>query len=69
MHINGDTVDIQGQRYLVASRGQRLMGQFLDGVVYAGIALVGMLLGFVTFGLLGFVGASPHWRTRCSRTG
>ena len=56
MHIIGDTVDIQGQRYLVASRGQRLMGQFLDGVVYAGIALVGMLLGLVTFGLLGFVG-------------
>ncbi len=56
MHINGDTVEIQGARYLVATRGQRLIGQFLDGVIYGGIVLAGALLGFLTLGLLGFVG-------------
>jgi uncharacterized RDD family membrane protein YckC len=56
MHITGDTVEIQGQRYLAASRGQRLIGQFLDGIVYAGIVLAGVILGFLTLGLLGFVG-------------
>ncbi len=56
MQFSGDTVEIQGQRYLIASRGQRLIGQFLDGVVYFAIGLAGVLLGIVTLGLLGFVG-------------
>ncbi|MEO2006129.1 MAG: hypothetical protein ABGY41_18765 [Candidatus Poribacteria bacterium] len=39
MRIDGDIVSISGERYVLATRGQRLIAQLLDGFVYALIVL------------------------------
>jgi len=56
MRIDGDIVEIQGELYVQATRGQRLIGQILDGLVYGVIGVAGFVLGLLTFGLLAFVG-------------
>ena len=56
MRIDGDIVSISGERYVLATRGQRLIAQLIDGFVYALIVLGGILLAFVTFGISAVVG-------------
>jgi len=44
-----DTVEVGGRPYTLASLGERLLGQFLDGVVYVALLVAPTILAAVFF--------------------
>ena len=56
-----NTIEVQGRRYELASLGERFTGQFLDGLIYMAIFVIGLLLGLpfdiVILTILGVVAA------------
>lgn len=55
------TVEVQGRRFELASLWERFVGQFLDGLIYAAIFVIGLLAGLPTdiaiLTILGVIGA------------
>ena len=43
-----NTVEVQGIRYELASLGERFVGQFLNGLIYVAIFVIGLLAGLPT---------------------
>lgn len=55
------TVEVQGRRFELASLWDRIVGQFLDGLIYVAIFVIGLLAGLPTdiaiLTILGVIGA------------
>ena len=55
------TVEVQGRRFELASLWERFVGQFLDGLIYVAIFVIGLLAGLPTdiviLIILGVIGA------------